>query len=326
MGTGSIRRWVLKSAVGLVGLGLLPGGFAQEYPVRPVRVIVTSAPGGSADKLSRLLFSKLSEDFGQQFVIEHRPGGGGTIGPALVAQAPADGYTVMFDSTVFAVNPALRSNLAYDTFKDFKPLFLVGRIPLLLVMHPSVPAKSVADIIEIAKAAPDGIAWASPGVGSIQHMMLEMVAKQANVKLNHVAYKGGGPALVDLMAGHVKFYFSNTVASTPYVKSGAIRAVAQTTTGRIEAFPDLPPVSDTLPGFAGADWLGVFLRSGTPPAVVSKLSAGLNKTLLDPGIKKQLVDLTVEFGQNTPEEFEAFVKSEAQKWGQVVRDANIRLD
>lgn len=322
----STRRMLFMAGLAVACTFVMPAAFAQSYPAKAVRVIVTSAPGGSADTLSRLLFGRLSEDLGQQFIIENRAGGGGTIGASAVAQAPADGYTILFDSTAFAVNPTLHAKLPYDTFKDFQPVFQVGRIPLLLVIHPSVKANSVADIVAIAKASPDGIAWASAGVGSIQHMLLEMFAKKAGVKLNHVVYKGGGPAMIDLVAGHVQFYFSNTAMSTPYVKKGMIRAVGQTTNGRLAAFPELAPVSDLLPGFNGSDWLGVFVRSGTPPEIIAALNAGLNKTLQVPMIKERLSGLTVEFGQNTPAEFGAFVRAEAQQWEQIIRQANIKLE
>jgi tripartite-type tricarboxylate transporter receptor subunit TctC len=298
---------------------------AQTWPSRPVRVVVPYSTGGGADTVSRILFAKVSEDLGQPFVIENRAGGGATIGPAIVAKAPADGYTVLYHGTAHSINPALVPNLPYDTQKDFVPVFLAAQVPNLLVVYPPVQAKSVADVIAMAKAAP-GLDFASAGNGSVQHLALELFRSMAGVKLNHVPYKGGGPALNDMIGGHIKFFFSNASASTPFVKTGQLRAIAHTGRGRLASFPDLPPVSDTVAGFEAYEWNGVFLPAGTPPEVVNRLNAALNASLRSPKIMERLASLSVEARENSPADFAAFFQSELDKWGRVIREANIKLE
>ncbi|MBX6373107.1 MAG: tripartite tricarboxylate transporter substrate binding protein [Acetobacteraceae bacterium] len=210
------RRGLLVGAAGAAAVGAgtrwaaAQGATGGGWPARPVRVVVSSSPGGGMDVVSRLLFAKVSEALGEQFVIENRGGGGGTIGAGIVARAPADGYTVLYDSTQFSVNPALREGqLPYDTLRDFEPVFLSAVSANLLVVHPSVPARSVAEVIAIVRAAPGGLDWASSGPGTLQHLLLEMFARMAQVRLNHIPYRGGGPALTDVVGGRVKFYFGN---------------------------------------------------------------------------------------------------------------------
>jgi tripartite-type tricarboxylate transporter receptor subunit TctC len=298
---------------------------AQTWPSRPVRVVVPYSAGGGADTVSRILFAKVSGDLGQAFVIENRAGGGATIGAAIVAKAPADGYTILFHATAQSINPALVPNLPYDTQKDFIPVFLAAQVPNLLVVYPPVQAKSVADVIAMAKAAP-GLDFASAGNGSVQHLALELFRVMTGARINHVPYKGGGPALNDMIGGHIRFFFSNASSSTPFVKSGQIRAIAHTGRGRLASFPDLPPVSDTVPGFEAYEWNGVFLPAGTPPQVVSRLNAVLNDALREPKVMERLASLSVEAKPNSPAEFAAFFQSELDKWGRVIREANIKLE
>lgn len=298
---------------------------AQTWPSKPVRVVVPYSTGGGADTVSRILFAKVSEDLGQPFVIENRAGGGATIGPAIVAKAPADGYTVLFHATAQSINPALVPNLPYDTQKDFIPVFLAAQVPNLLVVYPQVPAHSVADVIAMAKAGP-GLDFASAGNGSVQHLALELFRVMTGARINHVPYKGGGPALNDMVGGHIRFFFSNASSSTPFVKSGQIRAIAHTGRGRLASFPDLPPASDTVPGFEAYEWNGVFVPAGTAPEVVSRLNAALNASLRSPKIMERLASLSVEAHENSPAEFAAFFQSELDKWSRVIREANIKLE
>jgi tripartite-type tricarboxylate transporter receptor subunit TctC len=299
---------------------------AQTLPAKPVRVVVPYSAGGGADTVSRILFAKVAEDLGQAFVIENRAGGGGTIGPAVVAKAPADGYTILYHATAHSINPALVANLPYDTQNDFVPVFLAAQVPNLLVVYPPVPAKTVSGVIALAKSSPGGLDWASSGNGSVQHLALELFRAMAGVKLNHVPYKGGGPALNDMVGGHIKFFFSNASSSTPFVKSGQVRALAHTGRGRLAAFPELPPVSDSVPGFEAYEWNGVFVPAGTPAPVVSRLNAALNDALREPKIAERLAALSVQAKPNSPAEFAAFFKSELDKWGRVIREANIQLE
>ena len=323
------RRVALKVCAGAAAvplLGMVAATAAEtDYPARPVRVIVPYPAGGGADTVSRILLAKLSDGLGQQFVTENRGGAGGTIGAAVAAKAERDGYTVLYDATAFSVNPSLYARLPYDTLNDFQPVFLASLVPNLLVVHPSVEAKTVEDVIAIAKAAPGGLDWASSGNGTVQHLSLELFRLRTGVKLNHIPYRGGGPALNDLIGGQVKFFFSNGAASIGHVQSGALRAIAHTGRGRLRTLPEIPAVAETLPGFEAYEWNGVFVPAGTPAPIVAKLNAGLNAVLRQQEVIDRLNALNVEFRENTPEDFRAFVKAEMQKWERVVREANITL-
>jgi tripartite-type tricarboxylate transporter receptor subunit TctC len=300
-------------------------GAQAGYPIRPVRVIVPYPPAGGADTVSRILFQKLSEMWGAQFIIDNRGGAGGTIGEAAAAKADPDGYTILYDATAFSVNPSLYQKLSFDYGKDFQPVFLASLVANLLVVNLSVPAKSVADVIALARAAPDGLDFASSGNGTVQHLCLEMFRRMAAIKINHIPYRGGGPALNDLIGGQVKFFFSNGAASIGHIEGGAIKAIAHTGRGRLGTLPDLPPVADTLAGFEAHEWNGVFVPSGTPAPIIARLNAGLNVVLRQREVIDRLTSLNVEFRENTPEEFRRFVAAEIEKWGKVVREANIKL-
>jgi tripartite-type tricarboxylate transporter receptor subunit TctC len=322
------RRRALAGTAAAVAAGtLLPRRAAAQadWPNRPVKVIVPYPPGGGADTVSRILFAKLSERIGQQFVIDNRGGAGGTIGAATAAKAERDGYTLLYDATAHSVNPFLYPRLPYDTEKDFQAVFLASLVPNLLVVHNSVEAKTVADVIALAKAAPGGLEWASSGNGTVQHLSLEMFRHRTGVKLNHVPYRGGGPALNDLIGGQVKFFFSNGSASVGLVQAGTVKGIAHTGRGRLGTLPDLPAVAETLPGFEAYEWNGVFVPAGVSAEIVQKLSAGLNATLRDADVIDRLKKLNVDFRENTPDEFRAFVTAEMQRWSQVVKEANIKL-
>ncbi len=321
------RRRLLQGAGAIIAAPLF-GRVASaqaDWPTKPVRVIVPYPPGGGADTVSRIFFQKLSETWGQQFVIDNRGGAGGTIAAAAAAKADPDGYTILYDATAFSVNPFLYPRLAFDYNKDFQPVFLASLVPNILLVHPSVEAKTVADVIALAKAAPDGLDFASSGNGTVQHLSLEMFRHVTGTKINHIPYRGGGPALNDVMGGQVKFFFSNGAASVGHVQSGKVRGIAHTGRGRLATLPDLPPVSDTIAGFEAYEWNGVFVPTGTPAAIVQKLNAGMNAMLKEPEVIDRLKKLNVEYRANTPEDFRAFVAAEMEKWSRVVRDAQIKL-
>ena len=322
----SRRRFVAGTA-GLLGTAALAGTVSAQadWPNRPVKVIVPYPPAGGADTVSRILFQKLSDMLGQQFVIDNRGGAGGTIGAAMAAKADRDGYTILYDATAFSVNPFLYPRLSYDTLKDFEPVFLASLVPNLLVVHNSVEAKTVADVIALAKATPGGLDFASSGNGTVQHLSLELLRQHAGVQINHIPYRGGGPALNDLIGGQVKFFFSNGASSIGHVRSGAVKAIAHTGKGRLGTLPDLPSVAETLPGFEAYEWNGVFALSGTPAPIIQKLNAGLNATLRQRDIAERLTSLNVDFRENSPDEFRAFVAAEMEKWSRVIREANIKL-
>ena len=295
------------------------------WPTKPVRVMVPYPPAGGADTTGRIVFGKLGEALGQQFVVENRGGAGGTIGEAVVAKAEPDGYTVLHDATAFSVNSSLYSNLSFDYNKDFDPVALVSLVPNILVVTPSVPVKTVADVIAYAKATPDGIDMASSGNGTLQHLSLEMFRHVTGIKISHVPYRGGGLALNDVMAGQVKFFFANGSSVVGLIKGGKVKAIAHTGKGRLNSLPDIPPVSDTLPGFEAYEWNGVFVPHGTPAAIVQKLNAALNDTLRSAFVQERFGQLNIDTRITTPDEFRSFVQDQMTLWSKVVKDANIRL-
>jgi tripartite-type tricarboxylate transporter receptor subunit TctC len=295
------------------------------WPNRPVRVMVPYPPAGGADTTARILYARLSEDLRQQFVIENRGGAGGTIGEAVVAKADPDGYTLLHDATAFSVNGSLYADLPFDYRTDFEPVFLAGQVANILVATPSLPVVTVADVIAFAKASPGGIDMASSGNGTLQHLLLELFARRAGIRINHVPYRGGGIAVTDVIAGQVPFMFANGSSAFGLIKGGRVKAIAQTGKGRLASLPDIPPMSDTLPGFEGYDWNGVFLPHGAPAAIVQELNTALNAALASPQVSARFTELNIESHANRPEEFRAYVEAQMALWSRVVKDANIRL-
>ena len=320
----SLTRRLLLAALGTVPFAHLAGAQAA-WPNRPVRVMVPYPPAGGADTTARIVFGKLGEMLGQQFVIENRGGAGGTIGEAVVAKADPDGYTVLHDATAFSVNSSLYSNLPFDYNKDFEPVALVSLVPNILVVTPTVPVKTVADVIALAKAAPDGIDMASSGNGTLQHLSLEMFRYRTGIKISHVPYRGGGLALNDVISGQVKFFFANGSSVVGLIQGGKVKAIAHTGKGRLTSLPDIPPVSETLPGFEAYEWNGVFVPRGTPGEIVQALNRALNAALRDLNVISRFEQLNIDIRSTTPQEFRAFVQEQMALWGQVVKEANIRL-
>jgi tripartite-type tricarboxylate transporter receptor subunit TctC len=297
----------------------------SSWPARSVRVIVPYPPAGGADTTGRILFNQASQQLRQQFVVENRGGAGGTIGEAVVAKAEPDGYTVLHDATGFSVNGSLYPKLPFDYKKDFEPVFLASLVPNILIVTPSVPVTTAQDVIAYAKAQKDGIDMASSGNGTLQHLCLELFKREAGIKVNHVPYRGGGLALNDVMGGQVKFFFANGSSVVGQIKGGKVKAIAHTGKGRLASLPDIPPLSDTLPGFEAYEWNGVFVPHGTPKDVVGKLNGTLNAALKAPAVADRFAQLNIQSRQNTPEEFAAFVAQQMAMWGKVVKEANIHL-
>jgi len=322
------RRTILA---GLAAAPLAGRAYAQTtdvqttWPNRPVRVMVPYPPAGGADTTARIIYARLSEDIGQQFAIENRGGAGGTIGEEVVAKATPDGYTILHDATAFSVNGSLYSDLPFDYRKDFDPVFLVAQVPNILVVTPSVPVTTVADVIAFAKAAPDGIDMASSGNGTLQHLLLELFRLKTGIKINHVPYRGGGLAIADVIAGHVNFFFANGSSVVELIKGDKLKAIAHTGQGRLASLPNIPPMSDALPGFEGYDWNGVFVPHGTPDDITHKLNAALNFAIKSFQVKSRFAELNVQSRENTPEEFGAYVAGQMELWSRVVKEANIRL-
>jgi tripartite-type tricarboxylate transporter receptor subunit TctC len=280
---------------------------------------------GGADTTARILYAKAGNMLGQNFIIENRGGAGGTIGEAIVAKAAPDGYSILHDGTAFSVNGALYSNLSFDYNRDFDPVALVSLVPNILVVTPSLPVKTFADVIAYAKAAPDGIDMASSGNGTLQHISLEMFRFMTGAKVNHVPYRGGGPALNDVMSGQVKLFFSNGSSVVGLIQAGTVKAICHTGKGRLKSLPDIPACSDTLPGFEAYEWNGVFAPHGTPADIVRKLNATINEAIASADVKSRFEQLNIETRANTPEEFHAFVTDQMARWSKIVKDANIKL-
>ena len=322
--TNQISRRALLA--GIAAAPFVRSASAQAaWPNRPVQVMVPYPPAGGADTTARILYAKVGAMLGQQFVIENRGGAGGTIGEAVVAKAAPDGYTILHDATAHSINGALYSNLSFDYNRDFDAVALVSLVPNILVVTPSLPVKTMADVIAYAKAAPDGIDMASSGNGTLQHLSLELFRFMTGTKVNHVPYRGGGPALNDVIGGQVKLFFSNGSSVVGLIQGGTVRAIVHTGKGRLKSLPDIPPVSDTLPGFEAYEWNGVFVPRGTPPAIVRTLNRAINEAIQSPDVRERFEQLNIESRPTTPEEFRAFVGDQMARWGKVVKDANIKL-
>ena len=291
---------------------------AQAYPSRPVRIIVPFAPAGASDITARLIGQWLSERLGQQFVIENRPGGGGNIGTEAVVRAPADGYTLLMVGSANASNATFYDKLNFNFIRDIAPVGSVFRGPYVMVVNPSVPARSVPEFIAYAKANPGKLTMASSGTGAVPHVAGELFKMMAGIDMVHVPYRGGGPALTDLLAGQVQVYFPTTVASIGYIRAGRLRALAVTAATRSDALPDIPTVGEFLPGYEASTWYGVGAPKGTPAEIIEKLNKEINAGLADPTIKFRLADLGgTPLG--SPAEFGKLIADETEKWGKVVK-------
>jgi tripartite-type tricarboxylate transporter receptor subunit TctC len=297
---------------------------AQAYPSRPVRMIVPIAPGGAQDILARLMGQWLSERLGQPFVIDNRPGGGSNIGTEAVVRAPADGHTLLLIPPDSAINATLYDKLNFNFIRDIAPVAGVFRGAYVMVVNPSVPAKTVPEFIAYAKANPGKINMASVGIGSGPHIAGELFKMMAGVNVVHVPYRGGGPALTDLLGGQVQVMFPGTVASIEYIRAGRLRALAVTTATRSEALPGIPTMGEFVPGYEASQWFGIGAPKNTPAEIVDKLNREINAGLADPKIKARLADLGGEVLALSPADFAKLIAEETEKWGKVIRAANIK--
>jgi len=308
-------------------LALSFGAFAQDpWPSRPVRIVVPYPAGGVADLLPRVVGEKVSQKWGQPVIVENKAGAAGNIGMGEGARAAPDGYTLVLAPTGnLTVNPSIFPNLPFDVQRDFAPVTLLAQSPNVLVVHPSVPAKSFRELVEYAKANPDKLNFASPGEGSGAHLAGELLKLDAGIKLTHVPYKGLAPAVNDLLGGNVQVMFAGISTVVQHIRSGKLVALAIASPKRNAQLPDVPTVIESgLPGFDVTSWYGIVVRAGTPPAVIQKIQRDMAEALKTEDVKARLAALGLEPVGNTPEEFEALIRSESQKWGDIVRKAGIK--
>lgn len=314
----------------LVGLALaLPAAsFAETYPAKTVRLLVGWAPGGGVDVTARIIAQKLSSAWGQQVIIENRPGAGGNLAADLAAKSAPDGYTIFMGTTgELAVNATLFRNLPYRPIQDFSHIAMAVRVPMILALHPSVPAPDLRALVDYSKKQPNGLAYASPGNGSIGHLTAELLKSGTGANLLHVPYKGAAPAITDLLAGQVQMSFSSIPAVLPHLTSGRLKAIAVTTQKRVDAVPDLPTMTESgFPGLSAFGWYAFVGPAGMPEAIVEKLNRDINKVLSDAEVKAKLAPQGLEVWTMTPQELRRYMEEEIARWGGVVKASSIKVD
>jgi tripartite-type tricarboxylate transporter receptor subunit TctC len=319
------RRLVSGAAIVFAALMGASTAGAQSYPVKPIRLIVPFAPGGATDILARLISQKLTEAWGQQVIVENRPGGGTIIGTDLVAKSAPDGYTLLMVSTSTVTAPTLMPRLPYDTLRDLTPVIQLVSSPNVLAVHPSLPVKSVRELITLARARPGQVAFGSGGNGTSTHLGGEILRLMAGVNMVHVPYKGAAPSTVAVLSGEVSWQFSAILSTVPYLKAGRLRALAVSSMQRSPVLPEVPPVAHTLPGFEASPWTGVSAPGGTPKELVARINQEIARAFTAPDIRERLTRDGNEVVAAPPEQFEAFFRAQIDKWGKVIRDAGIRL-
>ncbi len=320
------RTW-LPSAALVACFACAAPAAAQPYPSRPIRVVVPIAPGGGQDTIARILSMKLAETFRQQTVVDNRPGGGGVIGTQIVAKSAPDGYTLLFTANPFSTNPVLQSSLPYDTLRDFAAISLVATAPLMLVVHPGIPARSVQELIAHAKAHPGTLSYGTSGNGSPQHIAGELFRTMAGIDYIHVPYKGGAAAILDILGGKVPLAFAGMITVTPHVKAGRLNALAVTSRKRSPAMPDLPTVAEGgLRNFEVLTWYGFFARGGTPAPVIKALNTAVGQALASPEVVERLTREAHDPAPSSPDELAAFVRAEIEKTRSLARATAMKVD
>lgn len=319
----SLRRRCLITALAALSFGAQ----ADTYPSKPVRLMVPFPPGGPTDVLARIVAPRLAERLGQPVLIDNKPGASGMVGADVVARAAPDGYTLLVNASIHVINPSLYPKQPYDAIADFAAISNLADVPLVLAVNPKVPAQSVKDVVALAKSAKAPLAFASAGNGASQHLSGEAFKVAAGIDLLHVPYKGSAPALTDLIGGQVQLMFDSLPSAMPFVKSGAIRALAVTTSKRTPALPDVPTIAESgYPGFSISTWYGVWAPAGTPAAIVQKLSGEIAAIVRQPDVRAQFEKLGAEPVGNSPAEFSAFTKAELTKWAGIVKASGAKVD
>ena len=316
----------MKLQLAIAAALLSTPAFAQTYPAKTVRIIVGYPPGGPTDVIARTVAQKLTIALGQQVIVDNRPGASGMIGAEQVVKAAPDGYTLLTVPITYAVTPSVYPKMPYDAEKDLAPVALVASSPFILVVHPTLPVKTVKELIALAKSRPGQINYASASTGGMPHLAGELFNMMTGVKLTHIPYKGAAPATVDLLAGQVSLMFNNMLSAMPLVKANKLRAVAVTSLKRSAAIPELPTIAETVKGFEASGWYGAFAPAATPKDIIAKLNAEINKLMRLPDVAQRLAGDGVEAASMTPAEFGAYLHSEIAKWGRVVQISGAKVD
>ncbi len=320
-------RRILLQASAAVGAALLPRlARAAGYPDRTVRLIVPYRPGGSTDITARILGERMGSDLGQRFLVDNWPGAGGNLGMEAAAHAKPDGYTLAVNTTAHAINMTLFANMSFDTVTSFAPIALLTENPLVLVVTPALPARTVPELIALAKAKPGGLHYASSGNGQSTHLAGELFCRMAGIRMVHVPYRGSAPAIQDVMAGQVEMIFDSSQSCLPHVEDNAVRALGMTSRARMATLPDVPPVADTLPGYEAIAWNGLVAPAGTPAEIVARLNGAVAKALAAPDVIRRFGDLGATCRATTPAEFTGYMMREIAKWGEVVRASGAKID
>ena len=327
MPTSFITKFLITLFISIFGLIFSAGAWAQAWPTKPIKFVVPYPPGGGTDVIARIVQEPMSQALGQQIIIDNRGGAGGSIGTDAVAKSPADGYTVLFTLSSHTINPAIYPKLAFNTEKDFLPVSLVASLPQILVANPDFPAKTVKEAIELSRLKPDTIAFASVGNGSPGHLAGAMMATAANVKMTHIPYRGGGPAVTDVMAGQVPLLWVSIPAATQYIKAGKLRALAVSTTKRSVIFPDVPTMAESgFKDFEVDSWYAMFVPAGTPKPIIDTLYNAVVKVLAQPSTKEKLLAQGAEAVGSTPAQLGVIVKTELAKWAKVAKESGIKAE
>ena len=320
-------KFSIRLAVGFFLAVMTSMLWAQSWPTKPVRMIIAFPPGGPTDLVSRVLAQKLSEQLGQQVIVDNKPGAGGNIAAELAARAAPDGYTIFYNTSAIVIGPALYGKVNYDTLKDFAPVLLTASVPMVLVVNPQLPARSVKEFVDLAKTRSGALNYSSSGTGTITHLASAMMSTQTGIQTQHIPYKGSAPGLVDLASGQTQFMIDTINTVLPYVRDNRLRGLAVTSAKRSPLLPDLPTLAEAgISGFEAAAWQGIVVPTGTPNEIVQKLNAEVNKALTHPDIRSRLAAQGADILGGTPAEYAAYLRSEMPRWAKAVKDSGAKAE
>ena len=320
-------KFSIRLAVGFFLALMTSMLWAQSWPTKPVRMIIAFPPGGPTDLVSRVLAQKLSEQLGQQVIVDNKPGAGGNIAAELAARAAPDGYTIFYNTSAIVIGPALYGKVNYDTLKDFAPVLLTASVPMVLVVNPQLPARSVKEFLDLAKSRSGALNYSSSGTGTITHLASAMMSTQTGIQTQHIPYKGSAPGLVDLASGQTQFMIDTINTVLPYVRDNRLRGLAVTSAKRSPVLPDLPTLAEAgISGFEAAAWQGIVVPTGTPNEIVQKLNAEVNKALAHPDIRSRLAAQGADILGGTPAEYAAYLRSEMPRWAKAVKDSGPKAE